>query len=146
MQENKESKQQNFLSGAIVLLVANALVKVIGALFKIPLNNMIGADGMGIFSVAYNLYTALFVLSTAGLPVAVSKMVAEAKALNKWDEIHRIVNMAAGIFVTIGAIGSMILYFGDAWLVGIVGNSMAYYAVKAIAPAIFFVAISSVFR
>ena len=146
MQQQKVSKQQNFLSGAIVLVVANAIVKVIGALFKIPINNLIGADGMGIFSVAYNLYTALFVLSTAGLPVAVSKMVAEAKALGKWNEIHRIVKMAAAIFVTVGAIGSLILYFGDSWLVGVVGNSMAYYAVKAIAPAIFFVAISSVFR
>ena len=146
MQQQKVSKQQNFLSGAIVLVVANAIVKVIGALFKIPINNLIGADGMGIFSVAYNLYTALFVLSTAGLPVAVSKMVAEAKALGKWNEIHRIVKMAAAIFVTVGAVGSLILYFGDSWLVGVVGNSMAYYAVKAIAPAIFFVAISSVFR
>lgn len=145
MQENRD-KQQNFLSGAIVLVVANALVKVIGALFKIPLTNMIGAEGMGIFSVAYNLYTALFVLSTAGLPVAVSKMVAEAKALEKWDEIHRIVRVAAIIFVTVGAAGTIVLYFGDAWLVGIVKNSMAYYAVKAIAPSIFFVAISSVFR
>ena len=59
--------------GALILILANLLVKVIGAVFKIPLTNLVGEEAMGLFHVAYNLYNAMFVLSTAGLPVAVSK-------------------------------------------------------------------------
>ena len=64
-------------------MIASIIVKVIGALFSIPLTNLYGADGTGIFNVAYYIYTAMFIISTAGLPVAVSKMVAEDNKNNK---------------------------------------------------------------
>ena len=70
-------KKQTFLEGAFILMAANLLVKVIGAGFKIPLNWLIDDEGMGIFGKAYQIYSGLFVVATAGLPVAVSKMVSE---------------------------------------------------------------------
>ena len=82
----QHNKKQTFLQGAIILLVANMMVKVIGALFKIPLQWMLGDEGMGIFSVAYQFYTAMFVISTAGVPVALSKMVSESAALGRNKE------------------------------------------------------------
>lgn len=145
--QKENSGKQSFLQGAFVLIAANAIVKVIGAIFKIPLTNMIGEDGMGLFNVAYNFYTFMFVLSTAGLPVAVSKMVSEANALGRPREVKRIVRMAFLAFAAIGFLGSLILFLFAEPLIALTGASPdAAIAVRAIAPAIFCVAISSTFR
>ncbi len=141
-----KEKKQSFLQGALVLVIANALVKVIGAIFKIPLDNLIGADGMGLFLVAYYLYNMMFVLSTAGLPVAVSRMVAESNALGKGAEVKKIVRVALGMFLTIGAACSIAMFIGARFYVESVQNTRAFYSVLAIAPAVFFVAIMSVYR
>ncbi|NLD87969.1 MAG: polysaccharide biosynthesis protein [Clostridiales bacterium] len=140
--ENKQS----FLQGALVLIIANILIKVIGAIFKIPLDNLIGADGMGLFLVAYYLYNMMFVLSTAGLPVAVSRMVAESNALGKGREVKKIVKVALALFLSIGALFSIVMFVGAGFYVESVQNSRAYLSVLAIAPAVFFVAIMSVYR
>jgi len=141
-----KEKKQSFLQGALVLVIANALIKVIGAIFKIPLDNLIGADGMGLFLVAYYLYNMMFVLSTAGLPVAVSRMVAESNALGKGNEVKKIVRVAMTMFLTIGAVCSVAMFFGANLYVESVQNSRAFYSVLAISPAVFFVAIMSVYR
>ncbi len=134
------------MRGALVLVVANALVKIIGAVFKIPLTNLFGKEGMGIFTVAYNIYTALFIISTAGLPVAVSKMVAEANALGRVHEVKKILRVAFSAFTVVGGAASVILFFGARAFTELVGNSLAYYAVLAISPALFFTAVMSTIR
>ena len=73
----QNNKKQTFLQGAIILIVANMLVKVIGALFKIPLQHLLLDEGMGVFNVAYQFYTAMFVFTKAGVPVARSKMISQ---------------------------------------------------------------------
>ena len=74
-------KKQSFLGGAAVLAVATAVVKVIGMFFKIPLQNVIGEAGYGYFTTAYDIYSVLLMVSTTGLPVAMSRMLSEAQAL-----------------------------------------------------------------
>ncbi|MDP4109069.1 MAG: polysaccharide biosynthesis protein [Bacillota bacterium] len=138
--------KQNFVKGALILVVANALVKIIGAIFKIPLTNLFGKEGMGIFTVAYNIYTALYIISTAGLPVAVSKMVAEANALGRVNEVRKILRVAFSTFTIVGAVASVVMFFGARAFTDIVGNSMAYYAVLAISPALVFTAVVSTIR
>ena len=81
--QSKKNTRQNFLHGAAILVGATAIVKVIGAIFKIPLGNLIGETGMGYFQTAYDLYLPIYSLAMAGLPVAVSKMVAESVAQNR---------------------------------------------------------------
>ena len=76
----QNTKSNSFIRGALILGIANLLVKVIGAVFKIPLINLIGDDGMGYFNVAYQIYTFMFIIATAGFPIAISKMVAESVA------------------------------------------------------------------
>ncbi len=142
----KKTKSASFFEGALVLVVANALVKVIGAFFSIPITNIVGGEGMGIFNVAYYVYTAVFVISTAGLPVAVSKMVAEANALGKYTEVKRIFKVALTLFMIIGAIGTAVMMIFAQPLVNMIGNSRAYYPVLAIAPSIFLVTIVSAIR
>lgn len=139
-------KQQSFVQGAAVLIAANITVKVIGAVFRIPLDQLLGKSGMGLFNVAYVLYATMLVISTAGLPVAVSKMVAESVSLGRAREAKRIALTAGLAFSVIGAAFSALLYCGAEPLSGLVGNPAAAPAVRAIAPSVFCVALISVVR
>lgn len=144
MQQNE--KKQSFVQGAFVLIAAGLMVKVIGALYKIPLQHLLLDEGMGWYSVAYQLYTAMFVISTAGVPAALSKMVAEAYAVGREKEITRTVRVAAGLFLSIGLVCSLLLWFGAEWICTLIGNPNAWYAVRAIAPAVFLVSVISIMR
>ena len=73
-----EQKKQNFLQGTALLAMATVIVKLVGALYKVPLNAIIGEKGFGYFSTAYEIYNILLMISTAGLPVAMSRMISEA--------------------------------------------------------------------
>ena len=85
-----EQKKQSFLHGAALLAAATAIVKVIGAFYKIPLNAIIGTKGFAYFNTAYNIYTVLLLVSTAGLPVAMSRMISAANSLNNPKQVKRI--------------------------------------------------------
>ena len=139
-------KKQTYLKGAAILVVANLTVKIIGAIFKIPLANILHEEGMALFSTAYNLYAMLFVIATAGLPVAVSKMVSESLAKNNHGEVKRIFSIAFLMLSFLGIIGMLVLLFGAKKLAVSVGSPDSYLAIIAIAPAIFFVAALSAFR
>lgn len=122
-------------------MLANAMVKVIGAVFKIPLTYLIGPMGMGIYGSAYDIWKWLFIIATAGLPVAVSKMVAESMAGHNRKEAHKIFRVSFCLLIVIGAAGTAILFFGAETFSNLIGNSQARLAVMAMAPSLFFVAI-----
>ena len=142
----KKEKTSSFFQSTFVLMLASIIVKVIGAMFSIPLTNLYGADGTGIFNVAYYIYTAMFIISTAGLPVAVSKMVAEAKALGRIKETKRIGNVALVAFTAIGLFFTLVMIFGVDLFMNLAKNSMARESVLAVAPTIFFICIVSAIR
>lgn len=139
-------KKQTYLEGAATLVFANLLVKVIGAFFKIPLANILKEEGMALFSTAYNFYTVLFVIATAGLPVAVSKMVSESLAKRNNKEVDRIFKAAVSLLSILGVIGALILFIGAKAFSGAAGSSGSYLGIIAIAPAVFFVSVLSAFR
>ena len=144
-----QRKKQNFVQGAVILMVASLIVKVIGAFFQIPLQNLIGGEDsptFGLFSAAYRIYTAVLVVSTVGLPAALSKMVAEASACGREREVRRIVRVAAGIFVPVGAVATLVLLAGAETFAGWIKNPDAELAVMAIAPSVLMVSVLSVFR
>ena len=146
---HKKSKGQSFLQGAFIMMAASLVVKVIGAFFQIPLQNLIGGEkspAFGMFSAAYRIYTAMLVVSTVGLPAALSKMVAEATARGREHEVRRIVRVAAGIFVPVGALCSLALFFGAGTFAAWIKSEDSRLAVMAIAPSVLMVAILSVFR
>ena len=93
-------KKQNFLQGTALLAMATAIVKVIGALYKIPLNAIIGEQGFGYFNTAYDIYNVLLMISTAGLPVAMSRMISQASSLDHYNQVRRIYHTARGIFLS----------------------------------------------
>ena len=144
-----QRKKQNFVQGAVILMAASLLVKVIGAFFQIPLQNLIGGEespAFGMFSAAYRIYTAMLMISTVGLPAALSKMVAEATACGREHEVRRIVRVAGSIFVPVGALCSVALFFGAGTFAEWIKSADARLAVMAIAPSVLMVAILSVFR
>ena len=144
-----QRKKQNFVQGAVILMAASLIVKVIGAFFQIPLQILIGGESspaFGLFSAAYRIYSAMLVVSTVGLPATLSKMVAEATARGREREVRRIVRVAACIFIPVGAAATLALFFGADMFAGWIKSEDARLAVMAIAPSVLMVAIISVFR
>lgn len=143
----KEMKKQSFMEGAAVLVVAHLVVKIIGACFKIPLANILHETGMAFFTRAYNLYAAMFVMATAGLPVAVSKMVSESLAKKNYAESKKILRAAVILLTIIGAAGTCVLFFGARpFAEGAFNSSGSYLSIVAISPAILFISMLSAFR
>lgn len=137
---------QGFLGGAVVLMLSVLVVKIIGALFKIPLTAMLGGVGMGYFMTAYGLWGPMYSLSAAGFAVAVSKMVSGFVHTGREIDASRTVRVALIMFSGIGLILSAGIYFGaDAFAV-IVGNSGAAMAVRAMSPALLFCCVSACMR
>ncbi|MBO5136441.1 MAG: polysaccharide biosynthesis protein [Clostridia bacterium] len=141
-----KNKGQTFIKGAMILAIANLIVKIIGAVFKIPLYELIGKDGSGLFNVAYQIYTFMFIIATAGFPTAVSKMVAESEALGKTGDSKKIFRTAFYLLSCIGLTGTVILLLFSNQLAGALGNPDAAMVIRTIAPAVFFVAIVCAFR
>ena len=143
----KKGKSQSLLNGAFVLVVATVLVKVIGALFKIPLSMLIGEVGRGYFSTAYDIYTPLYSISMAGLPVAVSRMVAKERSLGNFRDVRMIRKVATRIFLLTGAVGTAImLLIAYPYTKYYIGTPDNIYCVITIAPSIFFCCCMSTFR
>ena len=140
------SSKNTFFGGAAILMVGIAVVKLIGALYKIPVANLLGDEGNGHFNNAYVIYNLLLMVSTAGLPVALSKTIAEADALGWRNQIDRILKVAFVAFIILGLITAVVMYQFALPLATLQGNSAASTAVRALAPACFFVCVLSTFR
>lgn len=141
-----KEKKQSFLGGVATLTVAVAVVKVIGALYKIPLGNVLGAEGMTHFYSAYKIYGFLLALSTAGLPLALSKLVAEARALGKYNQSRRLLRVALMLFTAIGSVGTALMLFWSEGLAALMNNSLAYWPIKALGLSVVCVCAMSAFR
>ena len=138
--------KKTFLRGAAVLGVAGLLVQVLGAVFRIPLANIIGDKGMGYYQTAYPIYIFLLVFSTNGAPAAISKMTSERIALGRHSEAHRVFKLSFILMFGLGVVASSIFFFGAEFIVNTIGNPGAYYSMISIAPALLFVPIMAVYR
>lgn len=135
----KLAQKQNFLGGVAVLATAVVLVKIISAIYKIPLGNILDDEGMGHFNIAYNVYNFLLQLSTAGFPLALSKLTSEAGTLGRGRQMRRQFQVAAGLFFVLGIFGTAVMFFAAGPLSHLLNDSLAYYPIKVLAPAVFFV-------
>ena len=142
----KHEKKSTFFGGAAILAAGIAIVKLIGALYKIPLGNILDDEGFGHFNNAYVIYNLLLMVSTAGLPVALSKTISEANALGKRNQVHRVFQVALITFFLMGTVTFLVMFTLAQPLANLQGDGMAVYAVQAIAPACFFVCVLSTFR
>lgn len=138
--------KKTFLKGAAILGVAGVIIKLLGAVFRIPLGNLIGDVGMGYYNGAYPIYVFLLTLSTAGIPTAISKLISERLAVGEHLEAHRVFKISFLLLFFIGLSTTAILFFGAGYICELVGNPGAYYAMRAISPALLFVPIMAAFR
>ena len=138
--------RQSFLHGALLLTAGVLLVKVVGALFKIPLSAVITEDGMGYFSTAYSFYNVIFSIATAGFPVAVSRMVSENDSLGRWRDVRRIKQAASPVFLLTGAVGTGLMILGAPLYTRAVGNAGALPAMLALAPSVLLCSLAAVYR
>lgn len=140
------SKQNNFVKGAAILGIAGVIVKILGAIYRIPLSNIIKDEGMGYYQTAYPFYVLLLTISTSGIPVAVAKIVSERRALGDYTNANKVFKTALTVMAIAGVVTSSILLIFANRIVEFLGNPNAYYALIALAPALLFVPIMSAFR
>ena len=138
--------KESFLKGAAILGIAGIVVKILGAVYRIPLVNIISSDGMGYYQTSYPLYTLLLTISTAGFPTAVAKLVSEKRALGNYKGAYRVFKISFFGMTLIGIITSVFIYFNARTIVSLIENNNAYYSLIALAPALLFVPIMSSFR
>ena len=142
----RTSKPNTFFGGAAILAVGILVVKLIGMFYKIPLLNIIGEQGSADFNNAYNIYSVLLTISTAGLPVAVSKLVSEADALGRRNQVRRTFRLALALFLILGVLSFLVMFLGSEQLAGLMNDSMAAPGIRALAPAVICVGCLSAFR
>lgn len=142
----RPEKQNTFFGGAAILAVGIMVVKLIGMFYKIPLINIIGEQGSADFGNAYNIYAVLLTISTAGLPVAVSKLVSEANATGRQNQVRRVFRLSLALFLTLGVLSFLIMSFGSAQLAALMNDDQAAPGIRALAPAVICVGCLSAFR
>ena len=139
-------KKQNFLQGTALLAMATAIVKVIGAFYKIPLNAIIGEKGFGYFNTAYEIYNVLLMISTAGLPVAMSRMISQASSLKHYNQVRRVYSTARGIFLALGITGTLLMTLFCRQLAAFQNQPDAWAAIGCLGPCVLLICIMSTFR
>lgn len=141
-----EKKQSSFVQGAAVLGIAGLIVKVIGALFRVPLANQVGPEGMSYYEVAYPYYSGLLVIASAGLPTAISKMVSERVTVRDYRGAREVFTTARTLLCVIGLILALVMFFLAKPLATSSGLDAAYLSFQAFAPALLFVSIMCAYR
>lgn len=147
--EKKKVKKETFIQGILALMFSQVLIKIFGLIQTLYLTNRegFGDRGNSIYMNGYHIYALLLAISSIGVPNAISKLVAERLALGDNKGAQRIFKIAFATFAVIGFIGTLFLFFGAHYI----SNSILYvpeaeFTIKTLAPAIFFVSISSVMR
>lgn len=138
--------KKSFMQGAVILGGAGIIIKIMGAFFRIPLGNLIGAEGMGYYQTAYPIYVLFLTLAVSGTPIAISKMVSERIAIGNHYEAHRVFRVSFIFLFIISILSSSICFFGAGALVNAMGNEGAKYSMMAIAPALLFLPLAAAYR
>lgn len=139
---------EKFLRGAAILAMAGLMVKVIGSFNRILLSRLLGGEGIGLYQMAYPVYLLILAVSSAGIPVAISIIVAEKAAKNDFKSVQKVFKVSLLMMAATGMLFAVALFTGAGWLVqqGIISDSRAYYGLIALTPAVFFSTILACFR
>lgn len=140
--------KDTFLKGALILTVAGVIVKIIGSVNRILLSRLLGGEGIGLYQMAYPIYLLALSVSSAGIPVAISIIVAEKVARSDYRGANRVFRISLFVLAITGVLFTFLLYYGAGWLIDnhFVRDARAYYAIAALSPAIFFVTVLSSYR
>lgn len=139
-------KKGSFVKQAAILASAGLLTRFLGFVYRVPLTNLIGDAGNGIYSGAYYIYTFLLILSSAGLPAAISKLVSERIALKQYRNAHRVFQVSLLISSSMGLLFAVLMFFAAENLATLIEMPNSYYSILVLCPTLFIVAVMSVFR
>ena len=140
------AQRPSFLSGVSILALSAVVVKIIGLLYRIPLLDRLGTEGMGYFNTAYELYALFCIISTAGLPVAMSVLIAKYEAAGRWNGARRVYRVSLSLFLGLGIGGSALLWGLSAPFAALLGNPLSAACMRAISPTVLLICLSSAFR
>lgn len=149
MKKKTRSKKETFMSGVMTLMISQIIVKIFGLVYKVYLTNRpgFGDTGNAIYNSGYQIYALLLLLSSIGIPNAISKLVSEKTSLGDYKGAHKIFKIAFMLLTVIGTIGSLLLFFGADFIANtILQIPEAKLTLMCIAPSIVLVAMSSVIR
>ncbi len=149
----KKNGSQTFLKGAMVLSISMIIVKLCGMVYKIMLTriySMFGDQyagiGTGIFSNAYEIYIPLFTLATAGFPIAVSRLISESIAKERYKDVRQIHKVSKPFFIIMGLVSFMLMIGISFVYVDVVKSPYSIYSLMMLAPSVFFGCIVSIYR
>lgn len=137
---------KTFVKGAMILVVFNLIGKVLGAVYRIPLANILGPVGIGKYQLVFPLYSFLLSISVSGIPVAISKIVAEYNGQGRFDDAKKLLRISKLYLCFISLLAVVIITIFSKVIAKVQGNPGIYLCYYAIAPAILFVGILSVYR
>ena len=143
--EIRSSENEGIIRGTFILTLSALILKVLGLIYKIPLSSILGDEGMGYFNSAYTVYTFVYLICTAGVPKAVTMLVAEAKARGNLAK-KGIVRCALSAFFLIGFIITAVFMILSPQISSLIGNKEAYSTMLVVAPSIIFSSMSGVLR
>lgn len=139
-------KKNTLFKGAALLIICNLIGKVIGAVYRIPLAHILGGEGMGQYQLVFPLYCLILTISTSGIPIAISKLVAEYNTQHRYNDTKKLLGVSVLVLSVISIIGTAVVIFGAKFISGIQGNPQTYICYYGIAPAVVFVGVLSALR
>lgn len=131
-----EKKPNSFFGGAAILAAGILVVKVISAVYKMPLVNLLGSTGYADFSAAFNIFNILLMISTAGIPVAMSKMISGALEEKRINQAHKVFRVAFGFFLALGILCSLVMLLFAKQFAALMHNTAAVWCIRVLAPSV----------
>ena len=144
--KTRKQKAANFVIQGSILAMAGIVVRIIGMLYRMPLNDIIGKQGNGYYTSAFNVYNILLILSSYSMPVAVSKMISARLARGEHRNCSRILKAALIYATAVGGIAAVVLWFGADLFAQLIKTPFSRYALKTLAPTIWIMAYLGVLR
>lgn len=139
-------KKKGFLYGAIILTLSALISKFLGAVYRIPLTNLLGTEGVGIYQMIFPVYSLFLVMAGSGVPVAISKFVSEQVALKNYYNVGKILRSAIGLMLFVGIIFTVIIFFSSEFIARLQGNELATIGYLAVAPAVLVSSLAAAFK
>ena len=147
MANSKQTSGKSFLVQGSILAVAGVITKIIGAVYRVPLVNIMGDTGMGYYGVAFQIYAIALTLTSYSLPLAVSKLVSARVAVGQYRNAYKVFRGALAFAITVGGTAALIIFFGAGFIASeLMAMSLSAYALRVLAPCILVVALLGVFR
>lgn len=142
----EKTRGNSFVKQAAILAGASIFVRFLGFVYRLPLTGMIGDTGNNIYGKAYYIYNFFYILSAAGMPAAISKLVAERVSLGRRDEAHRVFRIALAVSAVFGLLSALVLGFGAGGITNLLDAPRSYNSLIALSPTVLIVSVMAVYR